>query len=73
MNAYFRTDGAGVVTVRMRAESDDGETIGDLVQDIRVGDDFAGVSYDDLVARGAGAIAFDETGAATIVTTGASA
>jgi hypothetical protein len=43
MNAFFTTDD-GVVTVHMRAESDDGETIGDMTQEVRAGQDFAGVS-----------------------------
>lgn len=70
MNAFFSTTD-GVVLVRMTAESADGLTIGDFAEEVRAGQDFAGVSYDALVAAEAGEIAFDTAGAGSIVVTGA--
>jgi hypothetical protein len=60
MNAYFTTDD-GVVTIRVRAASADGVIIGDAMQEVRAGQHFAGLSYDDLAAHGVGVIAFSGT------------
>lgn len=42
------------VLIQCRAESDDGEVIGDLSVTVAPGEDFMGHSYADLVALGEG-------------------
>ena len=64
MIAYFST-GSDVVVVQMRAESD-GE-IGDMVMEVHAGEEFAGISYADLIAAQAGKIEFDADGKGAIV------
>lgn len=66
MNAFFTTRD-GVVIVRMRVEGPD-RMHGDVQTEIRAGEDFAGLSYDELAALGGGEISFDpDTGKGAIV------
>lgn len=51
----------GLVNVSIRAESEDGETVGDSFVEVRPGEEFFGFAYEDLrVAAARGFIDIDE-------------
>ena len=42
------------IAVRARAESEDGDMVGDLIQEVEPGESFGGYSFDQLYQMGTG-------------------
>ena len=56
MKAYLLMMSNGTILVRMRAESEDRDTVGDIVEEVHPGDVWEGMTYDELRARAPGVI-----------------
>ena len=56
MKAYLLMMSNGTIPVRVGAESEDGDTAGDIVEEVHPGDVWEGMTYDELRARAPGLI-----------------
>jgi hypothetical protein len=56
MKAYLLMMSNGTILVRMRAESEDGDAVGDIVEEVHPGEVWEGMTYDELRARAPGVI-----------------
>ena len=56
MKVYLLMMSNGTILVRMRAESEDGDTVGDIVEEVHPGEVWEGMTYDELRARAPGLI-----------------
>ena len=56
MKVYLLMMSNGTILVRMRAESEDGDTVGDIVEEVHPGEVWEGMTYDELRARAPGVI-----------------
>lgn len=64
MNFYFELVGN---VVQLQARLEDGDLLGDAYTEVRQGEDFYGISYDELRKAGSGVVELSEKGDGRII------